>query len=511
MLNLRTLGATALVAAGLIASTAVGQADPIIFQPGAETGTRFNPNSATDTTAADRVCYQPVYVYAPGASQARINQVTIGVRKVTTSPAITVEVSLVEMTFDSASGAYGLGNVVATQTLDLPATTTSQTYPATFTWGATDVTQRPIVNLMNNTNGANGYGAFWVGMRFTGANSTNGNTGFRVVNTPTIGAAPNNFGLYNNITGVWGYNFWFGQTADATVTTTLRDNPARFMVTVLGAPVSTVPPAADIKFGQACADYSYFHQPLAADGLATRWAYANQFVAATPGQVLKPRSVKVAVWRNGSFATPAPAVDVEVGLFKATYDAATTTRGLGAMVASQTFSLEASSTYQLQMLSWDFPAGTAPEVELETTSNANQGGYWVGMRFSGTFASDTKNGWRIGYLQQVGASYNNFGMDDGTGLFVPNYFFGNYANGSAAGEAKPSHLVAEVYGDVVDPAPPPPACPADLNQDNVVNGADLGLLLGAWGTSGPGDLDNDGVVTGADLGLLLGAWGNCPV
>jgi hypothetical protein len=47
----------------------------------------------------------------------------------------------------------------------------------------------------------------------------------------------------------------------------------------------------------------------------------------------------------------------------------------------------------------------------------------------------------------------------------------------------------------------------DLNGDGVVNGADLGLLLGAWGSAGPGDLNGDGTVNGADLGLLLGAWG----
>lgn len=45
----------------------------------------------------------------------------------------------------------------------------------------------------------------------------------------------------------------------------------------------------------------------------------------------------------------------------------------------------------------------------------------------------------------------------------------------------------------------------DLNGDGVVDGADLGLLLGAWGQSG-GDLDGDGTTNGADLGLLLGAW-----
>ena len=47
----------------------------------------------------------------------------------------------------------------------------------------------------------------------------------------------------------------------------------------------------------------------------------------------------------------------------------------------------------------------------------------------------------------------------------------------------------------------------DLNGDGVVNGADLGMLLSAWGTSGPGDLDGNGTVDGADLGLMLASWG----
>ncbi|MBC02822.1 MAG: hypothetical protein CMJ34_05910 [Phycisphaerae bacterium] len=48
--------------------------------------------------------------------------------------------------------------------------------------------------------------------------------------------------------------------------------------------------------------------------------------------------------------------------------------------------------------------------------------------------------------------------------------------------------------------------PGDLNGDGIVDGADLGLLLGAWGTAGPGDLNGSGIVDGGDLGLLLGAW-----
>jgi len=56
-------------------------------------------------------------------------------------------------------------------------------------------------------------------------------------------------------------------------------------------------------------------------------------------------------------------------------------------------------------------------------------------------------------------------------------------------------------------------CPADLNGDGVVNGADLAALLGAWGPcvgSCPADLTGDGAVGGDDLGVMLGAWGNCP-
>lgn len=56
----------------------------------------------------------------------------------------------------------------------------------------------------------------------------------------------------------------------------------------------------------------------------------------------------------------------------------------------------------------------------------------------------------------------------------------------------------------------PDCCPADLNCDGIINGGDLGLLLGSWGGSGvPADITGDGNVNGADLGQLLGAWGPC--
>jgi hypothetical protein len=62
------------------------------------------------------------------------------------------------------------------------------------------------------------------------------------------------------------------------------------------------------------------------------------------------------------------------------------------------------------------------------------------------------------------------------------------------------------------PVPLVPACTPDLNADGAVDGADLGILLAAWGPASAGaaaDLDRDGTVSGSDLGLLLAQWGPC--
>ena len=57
-------------------------------------------------------------------------------------------------------------------------------------------------------------------------------------------------------------------------------------------------------------------------------------------------------------------------------------------------------------------------------------------------------------------------------------------------------------------------CPGDLNNNGIVDGADISVMLGFWGFSGvgipvPADLDNDGVVSGSDLASLLADWGKC--
>lgn len=63
----------------------------------------------------------------------------------------------------------------------------------------------------------------------------------------------------------------------------------------------------------------------------------------------------------------------------------------------------------------------------------------------------------------------------------------------------------------------PRQCPADLNNDTVVDSADLAAMLANWGncvspTLAPclADITGDGVVNSADISTLLSFWGGCP-
>jgi hypothetical protein len=57
-------------------------------------------------------------------------------------------------------------------------------------------------------------------------------------------------------------------------------------------------------------------------------------------------------------------------------------------------------------------------------------------------------------------------------------------------------------------------CPGDVNDSGIVNGTDIAIILGAWGTSGGkfprSDTDGNGIVDAADLAVVLGGWGPCP-
>ena len=57
-----------------------------------------------------------------------------------------------------------------------------------------------------------------------------------------------------------------------------------------------------------------------------------------------------------------------------------------------------------------------------------------------------------------------------------------------------------------------PVCVGDLNGDQQVDAADLGIAIAAWATKGESaaDLNGDLLVDAADLGFLIASWGPCP-
>lgn len=107
-----------------------------------------------------------------------------------------------------------------------------------------------------------------------------------------------------------------------------------------------------------------------------------------------------------------------------------------------------------------------------------------------------------------------FSFNDQEGLST-NFNIDRFVGGIAAeGVTIGSFVVSNQSGDLeldelIFALDDEPTCPADFNGNGVVDGADLGQLLGAWGQSGAADLDGSGTVDGADLGQLLAAWGPC--
>ncbi len=134
---------------------------------------------------------------------------------------------------------------------------------------------------------------------------------------------------------------------------------------------------------------------------------------------------------------------------------------------------------------------TLPSVT--TLGNFNNVGWSVKCRnfnYAGSF------GFQVGTCtaQTTGYYTNNASFNNGTSWSL--FAFG----------ANTCTQIAQ-YSVMIERA----QCTGDLDGSGVIDGADLGGLLGNWGPAGgPGDLDGDGIVGGADLGVMLGNWGACP-
>lgn len=104
---------------------------------------------------------------------------------------------------------------------------------------------------------------------------------------------------------------------------------------------------------------------------------------------------------------------------------------------------------------------------------------------------------------------SGFGFMDvsGGGVTGKDVYMGEFTGADGSGEGNLSG--AKI---VIIPGTDCGGCVGDFNDDGIVNGNDIGLMLGAWGKCGdcPQDLTGDGVVDGADIGLFVSLWGACP-
>ncbi|HMN97269.1 MAG TPA: choice-of-anchor Q domain-containing protein [Phycisphaerales bacterium] len=130
---------------------------------------------------------------------------------------------------------------------------------------------------------------------------------------------------------------------------------------------------------------------------------------------------------------------------------------------------------------------------------------------------DEVNGWRLAVARNIGAAANGsggpaglFSLVLGAGGPPPPLStelgdHGVYWDGVAlAGFAFANVDRAGEFG--VGRA----LCQADLDGDGVIDGTDLGVIIGAWGSAGgSADLDGNGLVDGADLAALIAEWGPC--
>jgi hypothetical protein len=136
--------------------------------------------------------------------------------------------------------------------------------------------------------------------------------------------------------------------------------------------------------------------------------------------------------------------------------------------------------------------GGAPNADVFRVEISNDNGAsWVALETVGPTGADVNGGWvyKEFFIADFVAPTNQVRVrfvaeDIGTGSLV---------------EA----AVDEVRVSMVECQPP---LDIDLNNDSVVDGSDLAILLNNWGGSGIGDVNLDGIVNAADIALMLNGW-----
>jgi hypothetical protein len=147
-----------------------------------------------------------------------------------------------------------------------------------------------------------------------------------------------------------------------------------------------------------------------------------------------------------------------------------------------------------------FPEGM--EVRDGIITFGTCGGFWGCQTNSTTnrtvYAAQRQgSSWWLGAPLTIPSGYGSAGFGRNVKMGGGSILIGAPAYGGSQGVAFEAPLANAL------------PCPADLNGDGEVNGADIGLFMAEWGGSGRGDLNSDSNIDAADLGMLLSMWGDC--
>ena len=302
-MNLLRNAFAAFAAAAALAAAAHAQNDPLVLDQSNRANNTSNQSYVYSGTGEDTIVYSPVFIEADGGSQFRLNTYTVGLYRAASALAVDVEISVAEMTYDPTTGGYGLGTVRGTGTYSFAASTATGAVfsSVAFTWGSTDTAARPIINLQTQTQGANGWGGFWVGLRLKGPNASSTTNALRRVNEPTVGHSFNSFAKYTVSTAAFSNGWSFGNDASS------QPYPSRMWAQVGGTVIDSQGVPAGLLYGHSAMSQWVFRPADAYDGVGSQTIYMPQFMAANPGDAVMPSKVVVGVRRGGTAAAPGAA------------------------------------------------------------------------------------------------------------------------------------------------------------------------------------------------------------
>jgi len=139
-------------------------------------------------------------------------------------------------------------------------------------------------------------------------------------------------------------------------------------------------------------------------------------------------------------------------------------------------------------------ASFAPVNDLDLEVVSPSGSIYKGNNFSGGVSAAGGSADAINNLEQVHVNSPE------TGVWTARVI------ASAVNSAEDQGFALVISGDVEEASIDP--CDADINNDGVIDTADLGSLIGSFGGgAGPADINGDGVVDTADLGVLIANFG----